>query len=61
LQILQIKKFAGIGGVTLKDLVFRILRALIKDEIATQFSWNGKKGKKEFVLLEVKDAIFGMQ
>jgi len=59
LQILQIKKFAGIGGVTLKDLVFRILRGLIKDEIATQFSWNGKKGKKEFVSLEVKDTIFG--
>lgn len=49
-----------IGGNSPKDMARRILRALIIDSVAAEYSWLGQKKKKIFSVLLIKDVIFGM-
>ncbi|XP_064465072.1 uncharacterized protein LOC135376492 [Ornithodoros turicata] len=46
------------GGTNTRDATQRILRALMTDEVATSFSWQGGKGKMKFCDLLCCNAIF---
>ncbi|XP_046403545.1 uncharacterized protein LOC124169102 isoform X3 [Ischnura elegans] len=47
-----------IGGNSPKDMAKRILRALMTDSVAADYSWLGQKKKKVFSVLLLKDVIF---
>lgn len=56
--LFQIDVLSHVGGSDAADMVKRILRRTLSDNVACEFSWYGKKGKKAFKSLHLADVIF---
>lgn len=48
-----------IGGVDIKDTVWRIMKNLFTNSLAKQLNWRGVNGKTAFHSLQLKDVITG--
>ncbi|XP_049897756.1 uncharacterized protein LOC126388602 [Epinephelus moara] len=48
-----------IGGVDIKDTVWRIMKHLFTNSLAKQLNWRGVNGKTAFHSLQLKDVITG--
>lgn len=57
--VYQIRELNGIGGENVYSMTKRLLEHVISDAVASKYSWCGQKGKKKFVLLNLKNALFG--
>ncbi|KAF5295097.1 hypothetical protein FQA39_LY13248 [Lamprigera yunnana] len=53
-----INHFKAIGGQNLESAIKRIMRLLISNEVAQNYSWTGARGKKPFMTLKLADVIF---
>jgi hypothetical protein len=49
--LFQINYFGTIGGENVKDCVRRIMKCIIKTELAVKFNWKGKGDKDAFGIL----------
>ncbi|XP_064463675.1 uncharacterized protein LOC135374669 [Ornithodoros turicata] len=52
-----VRYLSSIGGVSPESCTRRILRTLMSDRVAAEFSWQGKKGKHSFCNLNVSRCI----
>ncbi|XP_064487635.1 uncharacterized protein LOC135399824 [Ornithodoros turicata] len=52
-----VRYLSSIGGVSPESCTRRILRTLMSDRVAAEFSWQGKKGKHSFCNLNVSRRI----
>ncbi|KAK7131750.1 hypothetical protein R3I93_018345 [Phoxinus phoxinus] len=50
---------ADVGGSSLDDATRRMMRFLISDEVAIQYSLFGRHGKKRFIDLRLFEVIYG--
>lgn len=55
---LLIKELHGIGGDDAYCMTRRLLEHVLSDTVASKYSWCGQKGKKKFVQLNLKAALF---
>ncbi|XP_042149642.1 uncharacterized protein LOC121047143 [Ixodes scapularis] len=47
-----------IGGDTTREAAVRVLRATLTDELASQYSWFGAKGKVQFGTLQLASVLY---
>ncbi|KAM7313491.1 uncharacterized protein ISCGN_003353 [Ixodes scapularis] len=47
-----------IGGNTTREAAVRVLRATLTDELASQYSWFGAKGKVQFGTLQLASVLY---
>lgn len=55
----QVKFISKYGGKDVKEFVRRVMPSLIKDELASQYSWKGAKGKNSFKGYRICRAVLG--
>ncbi|KAL7394939.1 hypothetical protein ABVT39_007483 [Epinephelus coioides] len=55
----MITALSVIGGVDIKDTVWRIMKHLFTNSLAKQLNWRGVNGKTAFHSLQLKDIITG--
>lgn len=55
----EITALSVIGGVDIKDTVWRIMKHLFTNSLAKQLNWRGVNGKTAFHSLQLKDVITG--
>lgn len=48
-----------LGGVDVKDTVWRIMKQAIKNDLAKTVNWRGVNGKTSFQSLELKSVVIG--
>lgn len=57
--ILQMNELAKIGGNSIYNFTQRALNMLITNDLATTYSWLGRRAKKTFNKLKLADLIIG--
>ncbi|XP_030608516.1 uncharacterized protein LOC115796315 isoform X2 [Archocentrus centrarchus] len=55
----MITALSVIGGVNIKDTVWRIMKNIFTNSLAKQLNWRGVNGKTAFHSLQLKDVIAG--
>ena len=57
--LFQITSLNVIGGVDVKDCVWRVMKHCFTNALAKQLNWRGVNGKTAFHKLQLKDIITG--
>lgn len=47
------------GGVNLKDTVWRVMKQLVRNDLACKINWTGLNSKTAFKSLEMKNVVTG--
>lgn len=55
----QVHELGLLGGVDVKDTVWRIMKQAIKNDFAKTVNWRGVNGKTPFQNLEFKSVVIG--
>jgi hypothetical protein len=50
---------AFVGGDDEKDTIWRIMAAVMGNELSRTYNWHGKKGKKAFKDLQLAKVVYG--
>lgn len=58
-RLAQVEWLSKIGGNTTREAAVRVLRATLTDELASQYSWFGAKGKVQFGTLQLASVLYG--
>ncbi|XP_046404881.1 uncharacterized protein LOC124170221 isoform X3 [Ischnura elegans] len=58
-KVALIEELSLIGGSSAKDFLVRVMKTLISDSLAGEFSWLGFKKKRPFSQLKLKEVING--
>ncbi|KAM7303425.1 uncharacterized protein ISCGN_013383 [Ixodes scapularis] len=53
-----VERLSKIGGDTTREAAVRVLRATLTDELASQYSWFGAKGKVQFGTLQLASVLY---
>jgi len=56
----QVAYLGVVGGKSEDDTIERVLSATFSSQLASQFNWNGLRGKKCFRNLELCNVVFRM-
>lgn len=57
--LFQMTALNVIGGVDIKDSVWRVMKHCFTNSLAKQLNWRGINGKTAFHRLQLKDVITG--
>ena len=57
---LQVFFLSDIGGISLDDVVRRVLSFVLSNDVALQFNFIGRQDKKEFRVTKFYEVIFGL-
>ena len=55
----QTRYLCSLGGTTPKDIVHRIMKYVITDELARKFNWQGRGDKSPFSARILAKAVIG--
>ena len=51
---------SDIGGSDLDDVVKRVMKFMLSDDLARQYNFTGQKGKSKFSSLELSQVLYGL-
>jgi len=57
--LLQVCELSKIGGKSLQNMVYKIMKRVFEDCILIQYTYYGLRNKENFSLLAINRAIFG--
>ena len=57
---LQVFFLSDIGGISLDDVVRRVLSFVLSNDVALQFNFIGRQDKKEFRVTKFYEVTFGL-
>jgi hypothetical protein len=49
---------AKLGGANIRALLYAMMSRLLSKELALQYSFLGRKGKKKFATLQLSEVVF---
>jgi len=59
MHVSQVAYLGVVGGKSEDDTIERVLSATLSSQLASQFNWNGLRGKKCFRNLALCNVVFG--
>lgn len=57
--LLQVYELSRIGGKSLQNMIYKIMKRVFEDGILIQYTYYGLRNKENFSLLAINRAIFG--